>query len=131
MGKQSIHHLLGIGFAFVAERCIGFVQVLLIRGTSTGEECNTTLDVEVHEVEDDSMRKISKADIVVLDTLTGVDHLDEIEIILGHRLKVRNLHIDSLEIQLCGLVGVHINKLILVSEVRQHKFSDVRLVKRS
>ena len=73
--------------------------------------------MEVHEVEDYSMREVSEADVVVLNAFTCIDHLDKIEIILSHGLEVRYLHVDSLEVQLCSFNRVHINELISVSWV--------------
>lgn len=78
---------------------------------SSGEKNLTSLDVEIHQVEDNAMGNIAKANVVELDAFSGVDHFDVVKIWFIHGLEVWDFDMDPFKIELCGLIRVHTNKL--------------------
>ena len=78
--------------------------------------------MKVHEVEDNTMREVAEADVVVLDALASIDHLHIVEVRLVHGFEQRNLNINSPEIKFGSLIWIHTNKLIaLVASTKQRK----------
>lgn len=56
-----------------------------------------------------------KADVVVKETLSSIDHLHIVELILIHRFKHGNLHLDPSEVEFGSFVRIHAVELSLSS----------------
>ena len=54
--------------------------------------------MEVGEVEYDAVREIVKADVVIEERLSSINHLDVVQLILVHGLEDWDLHFNSLKI---------------------------------
>ena len=120
MGKKSVSHLPSIVPTLVGKRGISFVRVLVARRASPGKERQAGLNMEIHEVEYDSVGEISERDVVVLDSLPSVDHLDIVKIRFIHGLEVWNLEFNSSQIKLCCLIRVHTYKLEIVNRPQRN-----------
>lgn len=73
--------------------------------------------MEVHQVENNAEGEVAEGDVVELESLASVDHLDPIELRLVHSLKRWDLDVDTLKVQKCGFVGIHAIELRVVSPV--------------
>lgn len=105
--EERLRHLDGVNTALVREGGVGLVGVFLRCGPRADEEGLARLDVQVRQVEYDSVGDVVEADVVVEKRLPCVDHPDVVELFLVHDLEYGDLHLYPLEIELGSLIGIH------------------------
>lgn len=112
MLDESIGHEFRVLESLLAEGRVGSVRILLGRSPGPHEVCRAGLDLQVGEVENDAVREVTEADVVVRDLLSSVDHLDAVKLFLFHCLIHGDPRFDALQIQLRCIIGIHSFELI-------------------
>ena len=116
VGQQSLCHFAGVVVASVVEGHVGAVRDVVVGYVAGARKVGAaSLDVQVGEEEDDAVREVVEADVVVKEFLAGSDHAHVVEVALVlelvHCLEGGYLHLNALEVEFGRLVGIHAAEL--------------------
>lgn len=75
--------------------------------------------MEIHEIENNAVRYVSEANVVILDSFSSVDHSNIVELWFSHRFKDWDLLLDSLKVSLGSFIGIHTMELHHISYIRK------------
>lgn len=105
MFDERFGHFPGIVFALLAQAGISFVAVLLLGSASATEVRLTALNVKIEQIEDDALGQVAESAIVDNHSLSRVDHLDVVQVLLLDRLVMRYARVDAVEVIFDCILG--------------------------